>query len=77
VDVTYSYSGRPRVDGMRNERMAKTTCTATGKRRYRSYWDARAAANTIRHQTGESHGRPYGCHECHGWHLGNSTFQFR
>ena len=57
--------------------MAKTVCTATGKRRYRTYWDARAAANTIRHQSGEIHGRPYGCHECHGWHLGKSSFQIR
>ena len=57
---------------MRSERFARTTCTATGKRRYPGYWEARAAANDIRHQTGESHGHPYRCGSCSGWHLGKS-----
>jgi hypothetical protein len=52
--------------------MAKTTCTSTGKKRYRDYWHARSAASEIRHQTGQIHGRPYRCHACHGWHLGKS-----
>jgi hypothetical protein len=57
---------------MRVGRSARTLCVATGKRRYPGYWEARAAANDIRNQTGESHGRPYKCSSCHGWHLGNS-----
>lgn len=57
---------------MRSERSVRTMCTATGKRRYPGYWEARAAANDIRHQTGESHGRPYKCLACGGWHLGKS-----
>ena len=53
--------------------MARTTCTTTGKRAYRSYWEARSAATDIRHQMGQDHGRPYRCHQCHGWHLGKSN----
>ncbi len=53
--------------------MARTTCVVTGKKAYRSYWEARAASNDIRHQSGQDHGRPYRCVECTGWHLGKSN----
>lgn len=53
--------------------MARSVCTKTGKKRYPSYWQARAAANDIRHQSGEQHGTPYQCDHCRGWHLGKSS----
>lgn len=62
---------------MKRERMGRTTCAPTGKKRYRGYWEARAAAGEIRHQTGDDHGKPYRCDECGGWHLGRSSFQIR
>jgi hypothetical protein len=47
-------------------------CTATGKRRYPSYSDARRAATEIRNEMDQDHGRPYRCDECGGWHLGRT-----
>lgn len=62
---------------MSGQRMARTTCVVTGKKAYRSYWEARSASYDIRHQTSQDHGRPYRCHDCHGWHLGKSSFEIR
>ena len=55
---------------MRRERFAKSLCPATGKVRYRTYFDARAAASDIRYNFKEDHGHPYRCSECDGFHLG-------
>lgn len=56
---------------MKPERVGRSVCSATGgKRRYASYWEARAAARQIRDETSSDHGRPYRCDRCDGWHLG-------
>jgi hypothetical protein len=59
---------------MKKERFSRTLCTKTGKQRYDSYWDARAAAQNIKDTLAEDHGRPYRCDGCGGWHLGRSRF---
>jgi hypothetical protein len=59
---------------MKKERFARTLCVKTGKHRYDSYWEARAAAQDIRNSLDEDHGRPYRCADCGGWHLGRSSF---
>ena len=57
---------------MKPHRIARTVCTSTGKKVYASYWEARHAAQDIRHQMNQDHGRPYRCTGCGGWHLGKS-----
>jgi hypothetical protein len=59
---------------MKKERFARSLCVRTGKRKYDSYWEARAAAQDIKNSLDEDHGRPYRCAECGGWHLGRSSF---
>lgn len=50
----------------------RSVCAATGKRRYASYFEAKAAAREIRDTMYEDHGNPYRCDECGGFHLGRS-----
>ncbi len=47
-----------------------SVCAKTGKRRYEDWYAARDAADLIRRETGEHHGRPYRCEHCGGFHLG-------
>lgn len=51
---------------------ARSICASTGKRRYATYFEAKAAAREIRDTMSEDHGDPYRCDECAGWHLGRS-----
>lgn len=57
---------------MRPNYAGRTVCTATGKRRYGSYFEAKAASREIRATMYEDHGAPYRCGSCKGWHLGRS-----
>jgi hypothetical protein len=54
-------------------RMTRSLCTDTGKKKYRRYFEARAAADDIARTSRENHGRPYQCEHCGDWHLGRSS----
>lgn len=58
---------------MKRERLGRFICTATGKRRYASYFEAKAVARAITDSTGEDHGHAYRCDDCDGWHLGRPS----
>ncbi|HEX2241269.1 MAG TPA: hypothetical protein VHJ82_09040 [Actinomycetota bacterium] len=48
----------------------RSICAETGKRRYADWFEARDAAELIKHEMAEDHGRPYHCEHCGGFHLG-------
>jgi hypothetical protein len=56
-----------------NRANKRTLCSATGKMRYESYFEAKFAAAAIREETHEDHGTPYSCSDCGGWHLGRAS----
>jgi hypothetical protein len=57
---------------MRPSYGSRKMCPGTGKRRYDSYFAAKAASREIRDTMYEDHGNPYRCDDCDGWHLGRS-----
>ncbi|MFN2524789.1 MAG: hypothetical protein ABR505_00770 [Actinomycetota bacterium] len=50
----------------------RSVCSATGKRRYGNWFEARDAAELIKREASEDHGRPYRCEHCGGFHLGRA-----